>query len=69
MRDVIPSREKRASVAASLNMGVGERGSQNRSVPSESAVTIRLPRVVFGKMSLAYSQYWGMRDWGTYRLE
>lgn len=54
-REVIPSSANRASDGESLNMGVGDRGSQKMSVPSPSAVIIRFP---VGKIEfwLAYSQ-------------
>jgi hypothetical protein len=46
-RDVIPSRLKRASSGVSLNMGVGDLGSQNMRMPSAHADIILLPVFFF----------------------
>lgn len=42
--EVIPSRLNLASSAVNLKIGVGDRGSQKRRVPSAQAEMIRLPR-------------------------
>lgn len=61
-RDVIPSRLKRASSGVSLNMGVGDLGSQNMRTPSAHADIILLPVFFFsGWVSDGYMCIYGSK--------